>query len=287
MRLGGFFATLLAALPLLPGCSFFLRRAANQAEFAVEPLSEAEFDRFAAELAAGLEDMIAREAFDTPVVVASPRVGPGSCEPREATRGFVDVLAAGLSDRTAGQVRFSDRSASLASRVSFLCDAEGRAIEFDVRDRAGGALLTTRFPYRPVRPTPRRARESPRLRLTTDAETVANVVDRAVRDGSEHVLRGESGVVAFVDRATGARFSLSEQHATRDEAGRLSCAISLRSDRRPRDARLRVIFLDESGDPAGESPTYPCRFVPDATKSLEFRAPDTRASGYICLIQRE
>ncbi len=109
-------------------------------EATVEPLTEAEFDAFATDVAEQIITWLERGQVSLPVTIRPPTVGRESVECAGVAKAFSQRLAAGLSDRLLGAVRFGRTSSAgprLRCGISFMdkeSDEPARTVEFRLWD---------------------------------------------------------------------------------------------------------------------------------------------------------
>lgn len=105
----------LTSLGVLAGCATANGR--SQFSASVEPLSEAEFDEFALDIAEQLVARMERDELALPLTIAPPNIERGDVS-SGAARAFAQRLGEAVSDRLGGEVRFGAGS-GLRSRLAF------------------------------------------------------------------------------------------------------------------------------------------------------------------------
>ena len=100
----------------------------------------------------------------------------------------------------------------------------------------------------------------------------------------ERTLAGGVGRIIFLDRKAWKRIGVGSQHAVVAEDGRLRVEFEIRTRRRERDVKLRVVFYDDQDNPVDVTPVVPYRFVPHYVKQVIVTAVVRDATRYICLI---
>lgn len=131
---------------------------------------------------------------------------------------------------------------------------------------------------------PERARK---LRINGDPRELAATVARQLPRYRSQTADGERGEVVFLDDDSRAAFRLQGQGISRSADGRLRVELELRAHDDEQDAKLRVIFLDGSGEVIDATPVIPYLLVNTYTSTIVVPAADARAERYIVLIQED
>lgn len=152
-------ALLLALLcpALLVGCTAPRPIARPIRPHGVAPLTEAEFDRFTAELAADINDTLRERGYAIPAVIRTPQIiiEPVAGAPTSGmAAAFGHTIASGLSDRGRGDFRFTrqDAATRIGSRLVFgpaTGDSTLNRVVFVLFDSAVRAEILWRAVYYP------------------------------------------------------------------------------------------------------------------------------------------
>ena len=260
------------------------------AEGSIAPLNERQFDAFANRLAAQLPGVLRRAGGRTPITLGLPQVDAASVESAETAQRFAQRLADGLNDRLAGAVVFRRNGApdGPAATLTFSASEDGRArqIRFVLRDaRAGGVLLDERVDYAAA--SPRRGDTAPRaapvrLRIDLDEREITERLLPNLEAYRGQSLPGPRGTVCLVDEDLRARYWLLAIRAGQIEGERLRVELDIRSRQRERTARLRIIFLNEQGEPVEIAAPKSVRLVPYEHRTVALTS-SSAASRYLCL----
>jgi hypothetical protein len=263
----------------------------------IEPLTEAEFDELANQLADELTTLLKRHDYRLPAVIASPQVDPGGVEDAAVAGTFAHRLANGLNDRMRGGAffrKFTLVPPQLRCTLRFARherDARRSKIEFRVLDEhSGEERLAKTYAYESSRPaTGARTRRAPSGTLRIDAP--ANEIGKAALHQAPvyrpWTITGHAGRVIFLDSRGWQRFWLHAQRATRTGDGRLRVELEIRARRCARDARLRLIFYDDEFKAVDMTPALSYRFPARSSRQVSFTSADPRAAHYICLFAGE
>lgn len=199
------------------------------------------------------------------------------------------AVAAGTALRTGPRAN-SARSAPPPRHASPPPPAEPpRAAETTRRDARGAPHSPPAAPRasRSGRGTPREAEptaaKKERIRIDRDEDGLAAFLHQQWPHHRERSIAGLDGSVLFVDDSAWRRFRLLAQRSVRTDDGRLRVELDVRARDKRRNAKVRIVLLDERGQQVEASPVIPERFMGDYTRTVLFASAGTRATRYIVL----